>query len=82
MAAVNLVTRYDRNQGSMENMPALYHAMADAFREVQTHAATNGDYKMATTAKTLVDAAEAQIAGDETRSDDNVMRDEIEEVLA
>lgn len=82
MAAVNLVTRYDRNQGSMENMPALYHAMADAFREVQTQAATNGDYKMATTAKTLVDAAEAQLAGDDSRSDDNTMRDEIEEVLA
>lgn len=82
MAAVNLVTRYDRNQGSMENMPSLYHAIADTFRKVQTQAATNGDYKMATTAKTLVDAAEAQIAGDETRSDDNVMRDEIEEVLA
>lgn len=82
MAAVNLVTRYDRNQGSMENMPALYQAISDTFREVQTQAVSKGDYKMATTAKTLVDATESQFAGDEARGDDNVMRDEVEEVLA
>jgi hypothetical protein len=78
-AAVDLVTRYDRNQGTMDKMPALYKAIAETFQEVQSLAATKHDYKMATTAKTLVDAAEAQLAGIDER--DDIAIEEQEEVL-
>lgn len=54
----------------------------DVFQAVQIEAVTKDDYKMATTAKTLADAAEAQLAGDDARGDDNITRDEVEEVLA
>lgn len=78
-AAVDLVTRYDRNQGTMEKMPALYKAITETFQEVQTQASAKHDYKMATTAKTLVDAAETQLAGDDAR--DDIAIEEQEEVL-
>ena len=60
-------------------MPALYKAITETFQEVQTQASAKHDYKMATTAKTLVDAAETQLAGDDAR--DDIAIEEQEEVL-